>query len=282
MPDLWGILTIAVKWALYLGVLGAAGTVFCAVLIGLRQFRALAVSYAFIALASAVLSFMLKGAALTGDATGMTDPEMLSLLWQTKSGLSLKMQIGGLVLLLSGLVFTRYGSGIAAIGGLIAMGGFVTIGHIPDRAGWVLEAVLLMHLVCGAFWFGILVPLRRLAADPAHLSKAAVVGGKFGRIALLAVPVLVLAGGLMTYNLLGSPSAVIGSLYGQTLLLKVAAVALLLGLGAINKLRFVPAMACGETRSAAHLVRSITFEWIGFAVALAVTATLTSSLSLPV
>ena len=41
---------------------------------------------AVLALLASVLGFMLHGAALTGGADGMTDPDMLGLLWQTPVG----------------------------------------------------------------------------------------------------------------------------------------------------------------------------------------------------
>ena len=81
MPDIWGFAAIITKFALYLGVLTAVGTVTVALVFRLRQYKRLGLVFAVIGLVAAVLSFSLSGANLTGDASGMTDPEMLGLLW---------------------------------------------------------------------------------------------------------------------------------------------------------------------------------------------------------
>lgn len=281
MPDELISLALIMKWALYLGALGASGTVFCALLFGLKQVRALAGTFALIALTATCVSFSLKGAALTGDAAGVWDPEMLSLLWQTKSGLMLKVQVAGLLVLLAGLTLGAFGLVVSAFGGLVTLLAFATIGHVADGGDWLIRAVLVLHLSAAAMWFGVLIPLYRLAGDPKRLSDAASLGARFGRLAVWVLPVLLLAGVAMTYVLVGAPAAVTGTPYGRVLLAKTAIVILLLGLGAANKLRFVPALARGDATAAVHLRCSIAVEWIGFAAIFALTATLTTSLSPP-
>ena len=58
-------------------------------------------------------------------------------------------------------------------------------------------------------------------------------------------------------------------------------VAGLIGLAALNKLRFVPQLLAGDPRAAAHLAASIRVEWAMIAVILAITAVLTTTLTLP-
>lgn len=280
MPEAWVTAAIVAKAALYLGVLGASGTAFCAVLFKLAKVTWVAAGFAGLGLVAAVLSFMLKGVALTGDASGLTDPEMLGLLWQTQSGTALMLQGGGLLVLLTGLAMGTMGWWLAGLGGLIAVASFASIGHIPDRDFGPLRVVLMLHLVTAAVWIGILIPLKQLLAQDA-LGAAAELGHRFARVAVIAVPVLILAGVVMGYVLVGSFAALMGSAYGQALIVKLIAVAVLLGFAAANKVRLVPALRRGELIAARHLSLSIAFEWVVVLLVLTVTAVLTSALSLP-
>jgi putative copper resistance protein D len=87
MLDIWAIAAILKKLMQYIGILGATGLViirpaFPDLVSPLSdRIRLQAVILAGLALVAAVLGLMLCGAALTGAFDGMTDPEMLSLLW---------------------------------------------------------------------------------------------------------------------------------------------------------------------------------------------------------
>jgi len=119
---------------------------------------------------------------------------------------------------------------------------------------------------------GLVIVFGLLAAD---------VGHRFGFVASVTVPVLILVGGYMGYQLVGSFSALIGTGYGQAMILKVLLVAGLLGLAAANKLRFIPALRSGDPAAARHLSKSISIEWLVILAVLGVTALLTTHLTLP-
>ena len=280
MPDIWGLSAIAAKFFLYLGVLTSSGTVFAALLFSVQKIRRYALGFALIGLAATCLVFSLGGAALTGDAAGMFDAEMLGLLWTTQVGTALAYRLIGLLLLVFGLMLGRGGLWMSAFGGTLALWSFATVGHVPDKDMLWLNVLLMIHLIAGALWIGILTPLKRLAVE-ATVSKAAHLGHRFGRLAIVVVPLLILVGIVMSYVLVGSVSALIGTGYGQVLIVKVAVVAALLGLAAANKLRFIPRMKSGDTDAANHLSMSISLEWLAVSVILLVTAVLTSVLTLP-
>lgn len=281
MLDVWSFAAVITKCALYLGVFTAAGTVFAAMALGFEKNRNVAISFAILGGVATVLSFSLSGANLTGDASGMIDPEMLSLLWTTPVGAAFAYRLAGLVLLIFGLFLGRNGLWLSALGGVVALWSFDHVGHVPDRGTGLLDIALTLHLIAIAFWVGILTPLKRLASEPATFAAAADVGHRFGVIASVTVPALIIAGGYMAFTLLGSFGALIGTGYGQTLLLKVVLVSGLLGLAAANKLRFIPRLRAGDPIAATQLVRSISFEWMVILAVFAVTAVLTSSLELP-
>jgi len=244
----------------------------------LRRFSLILAGVAFIA---AVFGVLLRGAALTGDIAGMVDREMLGLLWTTSVGDAVTSRLAGVILIIVGLYLPVIGAWLSLIGGVVALWSFTQIGHIPDLENTGIRLLLLLHLLGVSFWVGILAPLHWLACDPEYLENAANLGDNFGVMASGIVAVLVLAGGLMAWLILGSLSLLFTSAYGLALVGKVILVALLLGLAAANKLRFIPGMKAGKQRAASHLVRSIELEIIVITSVLIATATLTSVVSLP-
>ncbi len=281
MPDIWGLAAIITKFALYLGVLTATGTVLAALMFRLNQFRGIALTFGGIALIATLVGFSLRGANLTGDASGLMDLEMLGLLWSTPVGTAMALRLCGLGVLIVGLFMARGGLALSALGGITAVWSFGHIGHISDRGSAVLDVALTLHLITVAIWIGILTPLQRLARETATYAEAAKVGHRFGLVASFTVPALIVAGGYMSYTLVGSIAALIQTGYGQALVIKVLLVAVLLGLAAANKLRFMPRLRAGDPTAANHLAKSISIEWLVVVLVLAITAVLTSNLTLP-
>ena len=285
MPDPWQLAAVAARFLLYLGVLGSVGSVLARLVFaretaGIEDaLRRHASSFAILAILAAGLGFLLTGAAMTGDASGMTDAEMLGLLWRTPAGTALAMQVAGLALVLAGVRLPGRGVWLAVAGGVIALGSFCQVGHVADAGALWLSALLLVHLAAAAFWIGVLAPLRRLAGG--DLAAAAALGRRFGTIAGVTVPVLIAAGIVMAWRLLGDLSALVTSAYGLTLLAKIAGVGVLLGAAAANRLRFVPAMSRGERAAADSLRGSIALEWLAVCAILLLTAALTTLPGLP-
>ena len=193
MPDIWELVSTLVKFLLCLGVLGSTGLILVRIVFACetRRLHATTVrqatAFAVLALLAAGAGFALKGAAMTGALSGMTDPEMLGLLWQTPLGTALAYRVAGLGLVLLGLWLAGIGLPIAAGGGLVVLWSFSRVGHVMDVGALWLEILLLLHLAGAAFWIGVLLPLRALAGDRENLSLAAGLGHRFGRIAAVTV-----------------------------------------------------------------------------------------------
>ena len=281
MPDLFGLAAIITKFALYLGVMAAAGTVMATWMFRLDRTRGLAVAFAVLGLVATIFAFSLRGANLTGDISGMIDPEMLGLLWTTPVGTALVLRLLGLGLLIAGLFMGRVGQWVAMLGGVMAIWSFDHVGHISGREATLLDVALSVHLLAVALWIGVLAPLKRLASSPDTYPAAADVGHRFGVVACVTVPVLIVAGAYMGYALVGSLAALVGTGYGQALMIKVLMVGVLLGLAAANKLRFIPALRSGDPVAARHLSKSISVEWLIIIMVLGMTAVLTTHLTLP-
>lgn len=281
MPDGWELASALAQIPLYLGVLGSMGLVLVRIAFG-RETAELhatmvgqATALALLALLADGIGFALKGAALTGELSGMTDPEMLGLLWQTPVGAAFACRIAGLGLVLLGLRLTGVGLPIAAGGGLLALWSFARVGHVADVGALWLEFLLLLHLAAAAFWIGVLSPLHILAGHRENPSLAASLGHRFGRVAAFTVPFLIVAGIVLAWRLVGGVEALLETGYGLTLLAKIGAVACLLAAAAANKLRFVPAMRAGDRRGAAAVRRSIAVESAAICLVLLATAALT-------
>ncbi|SFR39247.1 copper resistance D family protein [Litoreibacter janthinus] len=281
MPDAFGIAAIVTKFALYVGVMTAAGTAIATLMLGLGRTRNLAAAFAILGLVATILAFSLRGANLTGDVSGMTDPEMLGLLWTTPVGTALLLRLVGLGLLIVGLFMGRIGAWVSVLGGILAIWSFDHVGHVSGRDTTLLDIALTFHLLAVALWIGVLTPLKRLASAPGTHASAADVGHRFGVIASVTVPVLIIVGGYMGYQLVGSFSALITTGYGQALIIKALLVGGLLGLAAANKLRFIPALRSGDPAAASYLSKSISVEWVVILAVLGVTALLTTNLTLP-
>ena len=280
-PDAWALAAIATKFALYLGVLVSSGTIFTSLVFRLNFYHGMSTSFGILGLCASILSFSLLGANLAGDASGLFDGELLSLLWSTAAGTTLSFQLAGIAILIFGLLLGQPGRGISALGGLIAIWSLSNIGHVAGYDKLLLKITLTTHLTAIAFWIGVLAPLRSLSLSKQTWPEAADLGQRFGEIAKFIVPLLIAAGIYMSFILVGSLNALINTAYGQALILKLTVVSLLLALAAANKPRFIPGLHKNNPNAAKNLIRSISAEWVAIFAILGLTAVMTSSLTLP-
>lgn len=281
MLDAFGFTTIITKLALYLGVLTPVGTTMATMLFGLLYTRQISLTFAVLGLFATVCTFFLLAANLTGDLSGVTDPELIGMLWKTPVGTALLLRLVGLSLLIIGLFMGRLGLWLSLLGGLFAIWSFNSIGHVSDLDSILLDITLVLHLMAVALWIGILTPLKRLVSSSDTYALAADVGHRFGVIASVTVPMLILLGCLMGYQLVGSFANLRSTGYGQAFIAKVLLVGGLLVLSAINKLKFIPALRSGDPVAAKHLSNSLSVEWFFILAILTTTATLSTNLTLP-
>ena len=282
--DIWGVASTVVKFLLYLSIIGLAGAViFNALfkeakeLVPRRHYFILT----FTAIALTLLSYSLRGAALTGDVSGLVDMEMLGILWQTPVGNAFIYRMSGLALILISLMTEKFGPPIGITGTGLVFWSFSQIGHATDVHLPFISVLFFIHYVGVAFWVGALAPLHKAATGGLTHDTTAAIAEKFGRLASIMVPILIVAGTIMSWLLVGSFENLLGTSYGQLLLIKVLIVSVLLLLAAANKFRFVPRLLAGQSGAAAHLAKSIKYETAIVLIIFLMTAVLTSTLSLP-
>src|SRR4051812_12937426 len=140
----------------------------------------------------------------------------------------------------------------------------------PPR--WLTAPALTLHVLCGAFWLGSLLPL--LWSLDLGRQQAVQLLQRFSQAALVSVSLLVGAGGVLAWIQLGGDTSVLTTTpYGWRLFGKLALVAGLLALAAVNRLVLTPDLEEGRPGTARQLRRSFGAEIVLGLAVLAVTAT---------
>ncbi|MBV9344826.1 MAG: CopD family protein [Gammaproteobacteria bacterium] len=195
---------------------------------------------------------------LAGAWQGSTEAPLWRLTLSTPAALTWLVRLTGVLCLLRGR--GRWGfwglAGSAFILSSFAISGH-TVAHAP-RA-W-LGALVVAHVTLAAFWLGSLASLDALARQLDAPSLLPVLRA-FSRRALPLVLLLPLAGATLAAALLPGFAA-LGAPYGGLLCTKAALLALALVLAALNRQRYVPALARGEYAALVALRRSVRAEYV--------------------
>lgn len=176
-------------------------------------------------------------------------------------GTSALITVIGLAILVVGVRSRgRWAHAAMIFGAAVGAIGFAATGHVATALPHgVTTPVLVLHVLCAAFWVGALLPLaRRLWLLPAATSAPIV--ARFSRLAVGAVVLLVLAGAAMAIIQVRTPSALFTTDYGWRLVAKLVLVLGLLLLASVNKLWLTPRLVRNENNAAAGLRRSIFLE----------------------
>ena len=241
--------------------------------------RKIAVIAALIGLAVLAFRFGIRSARISGmGLPGAFDLMMLGFVWDSPLGTTAIWRVLGELLVLMLLIRGVVGVGAGLIGALLIAVSYTFVGHSLSDPRWLLASLLTLHLLAAAFWVGALAPLGRAVGQP----DGALLLHRFGNTASITVVLLVVVGLIFAWLMSGSLSALVLTAYGWTLLAKLGVVAGLMVLAALNKWRFVPALASGDPTAASHLRRSIHIEALAVLLILLATATLTSITTPPV
>jgi putative copper resistance protein D len=283
--DGWAIAAIIAKAVGYGAALLAMGgplfvLVFRSSSNDVRQLaRKIAVIAALIGLAVLALRFGIRAARISGmGLSGAVDPMMLGFVWDSPLGAAAIWRGAGELLVVALLIRGIVGLSAGLIGALLIAVSYTFVGHSLGDPRWLLASLLTVHLLAAAFWIGALLPLRHAVDQP----EGARLLHRFGNVASLTVALLVVVGLIFAWLMTGSFSNLLSTAYGWTLLAKLSVVSGLMALAALNKWRFVPALASGTPVAVRHLRRSIQIEAMAVLLILIATATLTSITTPPV
>ena len=260
----YGAAAVVLRAAYYAGSLGGAGLAFFALLFGARldegdaqRLRHCATGASLLAIAAALGALTAQVGVLMGGDT-LTDPDGWSIVLMSPAGAS--YGLGGIgMLLVASLALGPRWVPLAAAGGVLVCASYAMLGHTTSLAPRpLLAGLLLVHLVVAAYWIGSLLPLAWVSRrDGPHAARLV---EDWARVAAVAVPVLVAAGLVLAWWIVGDLGQLLGSWYGWALMAKVAFVAVLLGFAAWHRLRLTPALAARAPGAGARLARSVALE----------------------
>ena len=226
------------------------------------------------------LSFLSIPGNMGGDLISIIDPQFIQLTLENISGKATLLSIFGFMLiyfscLKQSMVFYILSfTGISSV--LLS---FVIFGH-STKHGLAGQLLIIVHLVGLSYWIGALLPLKKMC-NFIEQEKLKVVAHLFGIFAIGYVGVLITAGLIFSYILLGNISALITTDYGNVLLIKMIIVSALLSLGAINKFKIIPYLSIDQNLGLKRLKKSIQIEILCVLLILFFTSLLTTSLILP-
>jgi putative copper resistance protein D len=235
-------LMLALKLALYAAALLSAGLALHGALgVVERSERAtwirLSALAAALALALGALKLLLLNAQLAGGLAHALDAESFGWTWAMQAP-SLIALATGAAAALAAWVSQRHWFGVIAVLGFSAS--FALAGHTqalaaPGLAPWIVG----LHVLIASYWIAAPISLwpRDTLADEALQRRLE----RFSAGAIVAIPLLFVAGLWLAWRISGGLAPLLESGYGRLLLAKLAAASVALGLGALNK-QFVTAM----------------------------------------
>ncbi|WP_284389789.1 copper resistance D family protein [Algimonas ampicilliniresistens] len=266
-----GSLVISAKVLFYLGSLFGigAGTHYAVWIVPSRRWLWVGAASALLAISFRLLGLNLE---MVGDPVRIFDFSMFGWVWPGVRDQVFALVLGAGILAIASLMRLRF---VAFIGALCVAHGFGLSGHarsegMPDLL-WVLVSA---HVLFAGFWF--VAPLTLWPRQGHNRPDVSRRLHAFSRIAIYAVPVMIVAGLWLALIIADGPTGLLGSTYGRLLLLKLVVITAALALGAYNKFRLMQPIDAGEAGAFVHLRRSLSLEFTLFLAALITIAAATT------
>ena len=206
-----------------------------------------------------------------GDWAMAFDPAMRWMGAETPLGQAAAVRLIGAAVVVSGLWWRP----LALAGALLIVSSYLVEGHtVASDNRLLLAALLFLHLAIAHWWMGALLPLRAVASGTTNDAIVQSIEG-FGRKAMLAVAVLLLAGLTMLGELVEWRFNA-ASAYQQGFLIKLLGFTLIIAIAGLNKMMWTPLLVQEPQRGRDGLRSSITVELALAAAILFATAVATS------
>jgi len=225
------------------------------------------------AAAFSALGVGLQGAALTGIEDLLVLQPWLVAVHTTYGSSAIVGATGSLVIAFGGMAPRGAPRSIfLAIGALSATVSLPLTGHAASSPAAFARLVVSAHALAAAFWAGSLVALY--AAITRRSAGTAQTLRRFSKLAMAAVPVLVVAGIGFAFIQLDSFSDLAHTRYGNLIIAKSLLLVALIGIAAGNRFVLLPALDRGSAGALPLLRGSIAAELALIAAILALTAVL--------
>lgn len=264
--------SVLLRMLVYVATIAVAGGVFVRATLGMQQVAGTINRQIFFGAILLLvceplryLTFQLSIA--QGDWEMAFDPAMRWMGVETPLGQAAGVRFLGTLVVVTGIIWRP----LAVVGALVVVGAYLIEGHtLSDDSRVPLAALLFVHLVVVHWWIGALLPLRSALAVMDTQTAASTVE-RFGRIAVVGVGVLFVAGAILLATLTGW-QLVPTQAYQQGFALKLLAFIAILLVAAVNKLRWTPKLATNPDYGRSGLRTWLTIETIIAATVLAATA----------
>ena len=285
--EIWSFLNPIIRMIFYISVFGSVGT-FIYLFHFYRLLETEQKSYCFVLIKRssiigsiiAFLSFLSIPGNMGGDFKSIIDIQLIQLTFETISGKATLLSLLGFILIyFSCLKQSRLFYFLSFLGISSILLSFVIFGH-TTKHGLLGQFLIIIHLVGLSYWIGSLLPLRKMC-NLIEYKKLRVVAHLFGIYALGYVGILIIAGLIFSYILLGDIASLITTDYGNVLLIKMIIVSILLSLGALNKFKIIPYLSINKKLGLEKLKNSIQIEIYCVLLILFFTSLLTTSITLP-
>ena len=285
--EVWSFLNPIIRMIFYISAFGSVGTLIYLVhFYRLLEFEQRSYCFSLIKKSSiigsiiAFLSFLSIPGNMGGDFKSVIDTQLIELTLETISGKAALLSLLGFILIYFSCIKKSKISYILSFLGVSSiLLSFVIFGH-ATKHGLVGQFLIIIHVVGLSYWIGSLLPLRKMC-NFIEYEKLRLVAHLFGIYALGYVGVLIIAGLIFSYILLGDISSLITTDYGNVLLIKMIIVSMLLSLGAMNKFKIIPYLSINQNLGLKRLKNSIQIEIFCVLLILFFTSLLTTSLELP-
>lgn len=272
----WSVLLLALKLASYLAILALSGTLLMRVINVnnieepnltyfyryLKRWQIICVAVGFTA---SILQVPIEaGAMAESGLSGMIDPFMLEIVWQSVIGEQALFRVLAFIVAMIAVctwqTTARTTSFINFIITLLMLAlltySFTYTGHSADK-NVLIKGILTLHIVAIASWAGSLWPLY-ISCKLLPIIVVKRLMECFGQLAIVIVSVLLISGIFLLLQSLNSLSEIFTTNYGQLILLKLFLVSAMLLLGAWHKLFLVPKLR--QQHHLDTLKRSISVE----------------------
>ena len=178
-----------------------------------------------------VLQFLLTIAG--GDLSMALSPDFVGIAAQTPVGQVAALRIGAVLALALALCFLAPWRWLALLPAVAVLISFGLEGHsLSFGPRWLTSSLVVVHVAIAAWWLAVIAPLLTVPREERDRY-----GEAFGRQAVFAVPVLLVAGSLL-FGVFTGWQIDFSQDYQRRMLMKIVAVAGILSIAAANKLYF--------------------------------------------
>lgn len=262
--------------ALYVGTLCASGAVFAQaslkaqgdVSLTLQRLARWGAVLTISATLGAIFVLILR---LGGDV----DEATLSAVLMSSVGAAGGMRLTGAVLLLVTPTTTddTFADGMRLSYAALIAASYLFIGHAA-ATGFAVGLMAVVHISLAGWWLASLIAMEAACRSQPVAVVAALVE-RFGKLAVGAIVLLIVVGGVLIASLVAWPLATL-SPYIATLGAKLGTVVLVLALASYNKFRLTPRLLRHESGAVGALRRSIDVELLLIAAVLIATTLMTT------